>query len=106
MTGPFLIPAILIFLLSMPLILGLVPRNRFYGVRTPKTVAKDDYWYPANRYGGWCLIIASGVYLLAALLIPSPAHDSDFGRWLLHLGAFALPLLISLLLIRSYLKRL
>jgi len=41
---PFIVPAVLIALLSVPLILGLVPPNRFYGVRTRKTLAGDQIW--------------------------------------------------------------
>jgi hypothetical protein len=36
---PFLIPALLIAAAAVPLLLGLVPRNRLYGVRTPRTLS-------------------------------------------------------------------
>lgn len=49
---PFFLPAAIIGVLEIPLILGLVPRNRLYGVRTSKTLADDHAWYPANRVGG------------------------------------------------------
>jgi uncharacterized membrane protein len=49
---PFFVPAVLIFVLAIPLVLGLIPRNRFYGVRTAKTLSRDDIWYRANRFGG------------------------------------------------------
>jgi hypothetical protein len=35
---PILWP-VLLMMLSVPMILGLVPRNWFYGVRTPRTMA-------------------------------------------------------------------
>jgi hypothetical protein len=38
--------------LAVPLILGRVPRNLWYGFRVPKTLASDRVWYPANRYLG------------------------------------------------------
>ena len=66
---PFLIPAVLILLLSIPLIIGIVPRNRFYGIRTRKTLSDDAIWYPANRFGGWALIIASCLYLRPAWIL-------------------------------------
>ena len=102
---PFFVPAILILLLASPLILGLIPRNRVYGVRTSKTLADDRVWHHANRYGGWALLLSSVVYLAVARALPLSGRD-DFGRWLLHLCAFVFPLVISLLRIRSYVKRL
>jgi uncharacterized membrane protein len=53
---PFLIPALLIAAAAVPLILGLVPRNRLYGVRTPRTLSADRIWYPANRLGGVAVV--------------------------------------------------
>jgi SdpI/YfhL protein family len=53
---PFFIPATLFLGLSLPLIFGLIPPNRFYGVRTMETLADKGLWYRANRLGGWpCL---------------------------------------------------
>ena len=104
---PFFIPALLIFLLSLPLIGGLIPPNRGYGIRTPKTMSDPRLWYRANKFGGWTLLVASGIYLAVAVLtlnLPSP--NKDFVIWLFHLGSFSLPLLASLLLIRRYNKHL
>lgn len=104
---PFFIPSILMLLVCIPLVLGLVPRNRFYGIRTAKTLAEEHYWYSANRYGGWALLVSSLIYLLVAVSFPCPASGaSDTGRWWLHLWTFAGPLIASLLLIRRYIRRL
>jgi uncharacterized membrane protein len=104
---PFFVPASIILLLALPLILGLIPPNRVYGVRTGETLSDKRRWYQANRYGGWALLGSSMLYLGVAALFPSTvAGSTDLGRWVLHLGAFVGPLLISLLLIRSYLKQL
>lgn len=102
---PFFIPAILLSLLAIPLVFELIPQNPFYGVRTPRTLADKELWYRANRYIGWALIFSSIFYLLVAAMIPSTAAGTtDFARWLVHLAAFALPLLLSLLFLRSLLK--
>lgn len=102
---PFFIPAILLFFLAIPLVFELIPQNPFYGVRTPKTMADKNLWYRANKYIGWGLIFSSGFYLLVSAMIPSTtAGATDFGRWLVHLAAFALPLLLSLLFLRSFLR--
>jgi len=104
---PFFIPAILMLLFCIPLVLGLVPRNRFYGIRTLKTLAEENYWYRANRYGGWVLVLSSLIYLLVAAGFPCPSTGaSDTDRWWLHLWTFVAPLIASLLLIRRYIRRL
>jgi len=43
---------VVIIVLSVPLILKKVKRNRFYGFRVPKTLASDEVWYPANAMAG------------------------------------------------------
>ena len=101
---PFFIPSVIFFLLSIPLILGLVPPNRGYGIRTAKTMSEPRLWYSANRFGGWTLLVSSGIYLVMTLV--SPSAERDFTVWLCHLAAFAIPLLVSLLLIRGYIRRL
>jgi hypothetical protein len=106
LSQPFFVPASIILLLVLPLILGLIPPNRFYGVRTIETLADKQRWYQVNRYGGWVLLISCLVYLAVAVLLPSVvAGQTDFARWLLHLVAFAGPLFLSLLLIRNYIKQ-
>jgi hypothetical protein len=41
---PFFIPAVIILLFAIPLILGLTPRNRAYGIRTGNTLSDDRTW--------------------------------------------------------------
>ena len=103
---PFFIPAIAILLLAIPLILGLIPQNPLYGVRTVKTLADEQLWYQANKYGGWAFVLSSIFYLCIASVLPSTiSGNTDFGRWLIHLASFVLPLGVSLLLIQAYLRR-
>jgi uncharacterized membrane protein len=99
---PFFIPAILIGLFAVPLILGFPP-NRVYGVRTRKTLGDHRVWYGANKLGGWCLLGSGVFYLLIAAAVPGAA--ADVRVWSLHLAAFVAPVVLSLLLIRSYLTR-
>ncbi len=104
---PFFIPALLIFLLSIPLIGGIIPPNRGYGIRTAKTMSDPQLWYRANKFGGWALLFASGIYLAMVLLVPyPPSAREDFLTWLSHLAIFVLPLLVSLFVIRMYIRRL
>ena len=43
---------------SVPMIQGRVPRNPFYGFRTPRTLADRDLWFRVNHFAGWALLIA------------------------------------------------
>jgi hypothetical protein len=100
-TTGFLVGAGFIALVSIPLILKLVPRNRFYGFRTQATLASDDIWFRANRFAGWALLIAAGVS--ACLLIGAPeSARSNTG----YEGAlFSLPLVVGLLASFIHLRR-
>ncbi len=104
---PFAIPAVLLFLAAIPLALGLIPRNRFYGFRIRKALADDRVWYSINRFAGAAIILASLVYAAVAIMWPYSKSASDnFDIWLIHLAGFALPLLIGLVLAGLYARRL
>lgn len=61
----------LTLLISIPLVLGWVKPNPWYGVRTRKTRSSQEIWYRANRVGGICLMAATLIALLLwALLWP------------------------------------
>jgi hypothetical protein len=98
----YIVPAVVI-LLSLPMILGKVPPNRFYGFRTPKTLSSPDIWYRANRASGWYMIAASlfSLCVNTVLLLVSPDWSI---RWLPALSI--VPLLLSLLASLIYLRRL
>jgi hypothetical protein len=49
--------ATLMILLGIPLVLGLVPKNWLYGMRTPRTLfSSDDVWYMQNRITGVAMV--------------------------------------------------
>ena len=99
---PFFLPALLIGIASILLILGLVPRNRMYGFRTSKTLSDDGVWYRSNRFGGWAVILSCAVYLTVAYICGLTAKGGNFSLWLSHVGAFALPLIASIILTFRY----
>jgi len=104
---PFAIPAILLFLVSVPLVLGVIPRNRLYGFRTKKTLSDDRIWYRVNRVAGFAVMIASGVYGVVAMASPyDRAAPDNFSIWLLHLAAFAGTLVVGLVGAGWYARRL
>lgn len=101
-TQPFAIPALALFILSIPLAIGAIPRNRLYGFRTRRTLANDTVWYRVNRFAGIGVMIASAIYGSTAMARP---YDRDFSVWLLHLAAFAIPLVLAILVSGWYSSR-
>lgn len=51
-------PGIRFCALSLPLLLGRIPHNWGYGVRTPVPLANNQNWHRANRVGGGALLLA------------------------------------------------
>lgn len=50
-----------------------LPRNFFFGIRTPWTLASDEVWRKSHIVGGW-LFVAGGILLIVCALIGiSPA---------------------------------
>jgi len=101
-TQPFAIPALILFIVGVPLAIGVIPRNRLYGFRTRRTLAYDAVWYPVNRMAGWGIMIATAIYAMVAIAHP---YDRDFAVWLLHLAAFTIPLALALIVSGWYLSR-
>jgi hypothetical protein len=77
--------AMLIVGMAVPLILGRVKRNRWYGFRTPTTLSSDHIWYPANRALGWGMLWNG---LIMAALVSAV---------LLHIPGFSLLILLAYL---------
>jgi uncharacterized membrane protein len=106
-TQPFAIPSLLLFFVAVPLVLGVIPRNRFYGVRTLKTLSDDGVWYPANRLAGATIMAATGVYGALAAVVPYDRTAPDgFETWCIHLVAFVAPVAVALIASLWYVKRL
>jgi uncharacterized membrane protein len=60
----------LIIVLSIPMILGKVPRNSLYGFRTAYTLSSDDVWYRANKISGIALLLAGVFWFAIGWLLP------------------------------------
>ena len=63
----FAVVGLLFIGLSIPLILGRVPPNHFYGCRTKRTLSDPEIWYEANRVSGKDLLISGVVVLVASI---------------------------------------
>lgn len=61
--------ALLIIGLAIPLYLGKIERNGFYGFRTNKTLSSDEIWYAANRNSAVNFIGAGLLILLTAFVL-------------------------------------
>ena len=102
---PFFIPSLLISVVAIPLVLGLIPRNRWYGIRTAQTLSDERAWYRSNRFGGCTFLFSGMIYLVIARMFPTPKPaGSDLVLWGLHLCAFLLPLVVSVILPMRYVK--
>ena len=63
----YAVMGIVLILASVPMIIGSVPPNRWYGFRTPRTQSDPKVWYPANRIAGQYLAFAGLLIELATL---------------------------------------
>jgi hypothetical protein len=101
---PFFVPAVIILVVSLPLILGLIPRTGSTESGHARPLSDDRTWYSVNRFGGGMILAASVFYLIVALI--SPYSGAALLAWPLHLARFAGPLLVSALVIARYARNL
>ena len=68
--------SILVIAAAIPLALGRVPMNRWYGIRTRNACGSIDEWYRVNRIGGRRFIAcATGLGALSiAMLVNQPLN--------------------------------
>jgi len=102
----YILPGLAI-VLGIPMALGLIPPNRFYGYRTRKTLSSAEAWYPANRVSGWSLAIAglAATGLNALLQHALAAWPSATQQFFMALST-GLLLLVALAFSALYLRKL
>ncbi len=93
---------IILLAVSIPLYLGWIKMNSFYGFRIRKAFESDENWYSINRYGAGALMCWSAVIMAAGLacLYIDPRHVLTVAN-----AAF-LSLVIPVVQTLSYAKRL
>jgi len=92
--------------LSIPMILGKVPPNAWYGFRVSLTSDNPDLWYPANAYAGRLLCIA-GLVTAGAGLLMAFVPGITFDGYALAVSAIMLvAVLVVLVLSQRYVKKL
>jgi uncharacterized membrane protein len=63
----FVIDGVLLIALGIPLLLGQVSPNSWYGFRTRKTLSDEKIWYAVNRVAGRDMILAGTIIIMSAL---------------------------------------
>ena len=54
---------------GVPLLLGRVPPNSWYGCRTSRTLSDERVWYAVNRVAGRDLILAGVIVVVSSLAV-------------------------------------
>lgn len=103
---PLYIFPVLISLIAVPMMMGRVPPNRWYGFRTPKTFSSEQIWYEANRASGWSLFYAGLAMLLLTVIRPYVPQLQGMTLGTFLIVAHLAPLTVSLIYGFWYLNRL
>ncbi len=91
---------------SIPLALGRIPPNSWYGFRVPRTLADPDVWYAANRYGGRLGFWLGGFVMASAVgFYFVPGISVEEYAWTI-LGVVVLGMAAVLVLLFRYLQTL
>lgn len=85
---------VLLAILSLPLILGIVPMNRGYGIRIRKAYVSESNWRAINRFGGVVMLI---VGLLLVVFSYETAAMAPPPRSILAPVYLVAPLLVGIL---------
>jgi uncharacterized membrane protein len=72
------------------LIFGLIPPNRWYGVRTSKTLCDQEKWYRANRYAGINYLLLGLLLLGIGAVVWEFFRFDDEEEWAVAFGVVAL----------------
>ncbi|MDR0701222.1 MAG: SdpI family protein [Azoarcus sp.] len=90
--------ASIIFLVqAIPLALGVVKPNRFYGVRTKSTLCNDALWYRMNKIYGVSMVLSSFTYFVICFIVGCWRTDVNHGLFnlLLFIAQVIMPVLIT-----------
>jgi hypothetical protein len=91
--------------LSIPLILGKIKTNGFYGFRVKSTMENPALWYAVNTYAGWRLLATGLVTVVSAIGLYFVQGLSLDTYALACLGVFAVVFLGSLIQSILYLRK-
>lgn len=98
---------LLFLVVAAPMTLGWVPPNRFYGMRTDKTLSSPEIWYPANRAAGWFMVAAAAVALGFNLAVSAALpEDPEAGTSLWLVAGNVVPIVAAAVASHRYVRRL
>ena len=63
--------------LGIPLILGKIPPNRWYGLRLRATLSDPRIWFPANRRMGFDMSFMGLIIVVVGLIAPLAGMSDD-----------------------------
>ena len=76
-----LVIALLIGSLCIPLLLGKIPMNHWYGMRVSAAYRSNENWYRVNSWGARCFIAWSiALALLSISVLLSTSLNQTFGK--------------------------
>ena len=90
-----LVCAIALLALSLPLALGWVGPNPYYGLKPRRSTEDDTLWYQVNRHAGRLLAGIAGVGVLLAYLAEPLSRRRTGLEFALFLGVFLVGLIIA-----------
>ena len=102
----YVLPGLAI-VLGIPMVLGAIPPNRFYGYRTRKTLGSTAIWYQGNRAAGWSMVLCGAAALghNLYLLHSHPEWPSDLKQIFMTVSAAVL-LFAGLIFSGFYIRKL
>jgi len=73
------VASLVLMAIAIPLLLQKVKPNRWYGVRTARTLNDDGLWYRANRLYGIAMLTAGGAFFLLSAVLGNwrPGEDNQ-----------------------------
>jgi uncharacterized membrane protein len=93
--------------MSIPLVLGKVPPNGWYGVRLKKTLENEEIWYKANAYFGRDFLIASLFVLSVCIALFFNKESMDLNTLLIVISTVMLiPYVVAVVKTFVYLRKL
>lgn len=93
--------------ISVPLITGAVEPNHYYGFRLDKAFESEEMWYTINRYGGKALVAASGLMILANVVLYAFRKKLSNQQYVFFfLGIFLICILVSTFITTLYINSL
>ncbi|MDR3626433.1 MAG: SdpI family protein [Ignavibacteriaceae bacterium] len=94
------------FIVSVPLVMGWIKMNRWYGIRLPKSFKSNENWYRINKVGGWWMICASIVLMYIGSLQYLGVIPSDMQTFIIVQAVNLIIVIIPLIAVTIYSRRL